>query len=338
MSCRFLASLGTFEVIGVVALAAILAAPVHAQTPDAKAKVWTMPRTPDGHPDLQGIWTNATLTPLERPAAFAGKATLTDAEASAYEKKDLEASNIDKKDSSLLRQTGDTETGGYNNLFIDRGSELARVDGIKRTSLIIDPPDGRVPPVTDQARQSRGRGGAGGRYDSVKDRPLAERCIVGFGSTSGPPMMPALYNSDYQIVQTADTVMILVEMVHDVRVIRMNSQHSPDGIRKWLGDSVGHWEGDTLVVDTTNFTGRTRFRGSSENLHVTERFRRVDANTILYRATIDDPATFTRPWTMEFPFIASAGPIFEYACHEGNYAMPDILGGARKSDAAAAAK
>jgi hypothetical protein len=320
-------------------MAAVLAVPLPGQvatTPSkpatAKAKGWTIPRTPDGHPDLQGTWTNATLTPMERPIAFAGKATLTDAEASAYEKKDLEASDIDKKDSSLLRQTGDVETGGYNNLFIDRGSELARVDGVKRTALIVDPADGKVPPVTEQVRQTRGRGGFGNRYDSVKDRPLAERCIIGFGSTSGPPMMPALYNSDYQIVQTPDTVMIMVEMVHDVRVIRMNVEHTPKGVPKWLGDSVGHWEGDTLVVDTTNFNGRTRFRGSSENLHVTERFQRVDANTILYRATIDDPATFTKPWTMEFPFLATPGPIFEYACHEGNYAMPDILGGARKTD------
>jgi hypothetical protein len=342
MSYRFLSLVGV--------MAALVAGQATGQAPSsppksqakspvaAKAKGWTVPRTPDGHPDLQGTWTNATLTPMERPAAFAGKATLTDAEASAYEKKDLEASDIDKKDSSLLRQTGDVETGGYNNLFIDRGSELARVDGVKRTSLIVDPADGKAPPVTEQVRQARGRGGFGNRYDSVKDRPLAERCIIGFGSTSGPPMMPALYNSDYQIVQTPDAVMILVEMVHDVRVIRMNAEHAPKGVPKWLGDSVGHWEGDTLVADTTNFNGRTRFRGSSENLHVTERFRRVDANTILYRVTIDDPATFTKPWTMEYPFLATPGPIFEYACHEGNYAMPDILGGARKSDAAGASK
>ena len=170
-------------------------------------------------------------------------------------------------------------------------------------------------------------------YDNVKSRPISERCIVGFGSTSGPPMVPALYNSNYQIVQTHDTVMILVEMVHDVRVIRMNATHKPAEIRQWLGDSIGHWEGDTLVVDTTNFTDQTAFRGSTENLHVIERFKRVDKNTILYRATIEDPSTFTKPWTMEYPFVASAGPIYEYACHEGNYAMPDILGGARKADA-----
>src|SRR5579863_5467178 len=212
-----------------------------ASIPATAQKPWTVPRTPDGHPDLQGIWNNATLTPMERPAAFAGKATLSDAEATEYEKKDIEASNIDNKSSTLLRQTGDVETGGYNNLFIDRGSELARVDGVKRTSLIVDPADGHAPPRRT-APGGRG-GGGGGRYDSVKDRPLAERCIVGFGSTSGPPMMPALYNSEYQIVQTPDAVMIMVEMVHDVRVIRMNTEHSPKSVPKWLGDSVGHWEG-----------------------------------------------------------------------------------------------
>ena len=318
-------------------VAALLASGAFGQVPKP-AKSWTMPRTPDGHPDLQGIWTNATLTPMERPAAFASKPTLSDAEAKAYEKKDLEASNIDQKESTLLRQTGDVETGGYNNLFIDRGSELARVDGVKRTALIVDPADGHAPPISEKARQARqaargGAGGFGGRYDSVKDRPLAERCIIGFGSTSGPPMMPALYNSEYQIVQTPDRIMILVEMVHDTRVIRMNATHLPASIRPWLGDSIGHWEGDTLVVETTNFNGRTRFRGTSENLKVIERFQRVDAGTILYRVTIDDPDTYTKPWTMEFPFLSSPGPIFEYACHEGNYAMPDILGGARKLEA-----
>jgi hypothetical protein len=327
MSYRFLAALGV--------LAIVLAAPLASQVP-AQAKK-TIPHTADGHPDLQGTWTNATLTPMERPAEFAGKATLSDQEARAYEKKDLETNDIDKPDAPLLARAGSAETGGYNNLFIDRGSELARVDGVKRTSLIIDPPDGKVPPFTEQARQARGRGFTD-RYDSVEDRPLAERCILGFGSTSGPPMLPVLYNSNYQIVQTPDTVMILVEMVHDIRIIRMNGKHVDANLRQWLGDSIGHWEGDTLVVDTTNFTGKTRFRGASGNLHVIERFKRVDADTILYRVTIDDPSTFTRQWTMEYPFRAAAGPVFEYACHEGNYAMPDILGGARKSDSGATKK
>ncbi len=331
MSFRTLAVLG--------ALAVVAATPLSAQTAAGQKKTWTMPRLRDGHPDLQGNWTNATLTPMERPAAFAGKATISDAEATAYEKKDLADSDIDKKQgSTLLRYTGDTETGGYNNLFIDRGTQLARVDGVKRTSLIVDPPDGHAPAFTEQFRQARGRGGFRNRYDSVQDRPLAERCIIGFGSVSGPPMVPALYNSNYQIVQTRDNVMIMVEMVHDVRVIRMNATHKPESVRQLLGDSVGHWEGDTLVVDTTNFTDKTRFRGTGENLHVVERFQRVDANTILYRVTIDDPSTYTRPWTMEYPFTASPDRIFEYACHEGNYAMPDILGGARKLETEAPAK
>ena len=318
MSSRYLAT--------VSALAVILTVPLPGQSKKA------IPRTPDGRPDLQGTWTNATLTPMERPSEFAGKATLTDLEAHAYEKKDLEVNNIDNPEAPLLARAGSAETGGYNNLFIDRGSELARVDGVKRTSLIIDPPDGRVPPITDQARRARSRGFEN-RYDSVEDRPLSERCLLGFGSTSGPPMLPVLYNNNYQIVQTPNTVMILVEMVHDVRIIRINGTHVPVNVRQWLGDSIGRWEGDTLVVDTTNFTDKTKFRGSSANLHVIERFQRVDANTILYRATVDDPATFTRQWTLEYPFVATAGPVFEYACHEGNYAMSDILGGARKADA-----
>jgi hypothetical protein len=176
------------------------------------------------------------------------------------------------------------------------------------------------------------------RYDSVLDRPLSERCIIGFGSTSGPPMLPVLYNNNYEIVQTPDAVLILVEMVHDTRVIRINGTHKPAGVRQLLGDSIGHWEGDTLVVDTTNFTDKTRFRGTSQNLHVIERFTRVDPNTILYRATIDDPSTFSKQWTIEYPFRATAGPVYEYACHEGNYAMPDILGGARKMEGEAEKK
>jgi hypothetical protein len=332
MSSRFLASLS--------ALALMIAAPLPGQTqPAAKAKTWTIPRTPDGHPDLQGIWTNATITPLERPAALAGRPTLSDAEALAYEKRDAEElAKVDgQSDGPLLAAAGSAGTGAYNMLFIDRGTELARVNGQKRTSLIVDPPDGKVPPLTDEAKAGNARRLAN-RFDSVKDRPLAERCLLGFGSTSGPPMLPVLYNNNYQIVQTPEFVMILVEMVHDARIIRMNGTHTPGNVRQWLGDSIGHWEGDTLVVETTNFTDQTRFRGSSENLRVIERFTRVDENTILYRATIDDPSTFTRQWTLEYPFVATAGPIFEYACHEGNYALTDILGGARRSDADAQQK
>jgi hypothetical protein len=294
----------------------------------AQSKSWTVPRTPDGHPDLQGTWTNATITPLERSASVHGKATLSDAEAKAYEANDAKTNTLDEADSPLVAATGSGDVGAYNNLWVDRGSELARVDGVKRTSLIVDPADGKIPGAADRVRPQRSP--TFGRYDSVKDRPLSERCILGFGSTAGPPMMPVLYNNNYQIVQTRGTVMIMVEMVHDVRIIRMNAQHVPPTIRRWFGDSVGHWEGDTLVVDTTNFTDQTHYRGSTENLHVVERFKRVDAETILYRATIEDPAAYSRPWTLEYPFRATREPVYEYACHEGNYAMPDILGGARK--------
>ena len=335
-------------IVSLCALATLMVTPLcaQAQKTPPKSKSWTVPRTADGHPDFQGTWTNATLTPLERPAQFAGKATVSEAEAKAYEKSDLETNDIDNPEAPLLARagsgSGETAVGGYNNLFIDRGSSLATVDGARRTSLIIDPPDGKIPVRGGAARPPRGAGRAGiydgTAYDDVKTRPLSERCILGFGSTAGPPMMPVLYNNNYQIVQTADTVMILVEMVHDVRIIRMNGTHNPASVASWFGDSIGHWEGDTLVVETTNLHEGNRFRGGSANMRVTERFKRVDANTILYRATIDDPERYKQPWTLEYPFVATPGPVYEYACHEGNYSITDILGGARKTEEAAAKK
>jgi hypothetical protein len=301
--------------------------------PAAKPKT-SIPRAADGHPNLEGIWTNATITPIERPPMFADKPNVNDEDAAKYEKQNNDQLYGDQRSNNAERD----RDHAYNSLFFDRGTELARVDGVKRTSLIIDPQDGKIPPMTAEARKSAGERLRGlQRFDRVQDRPLGERCLMGFGSTSGPPMMPVLYNNNYQIVQSKDTVMILVEMVHDVRYIHMDGRpHLPSNVRQWMGDSIGHWEGDTLVVDTTNFTDKTRFRGSSENLHVIERFTRVDPGTILYKVTIDDPTTFTRPWTMEFPFMATKGPIYEYACHEGNYAMPDILGGARLEEKVAA--
>jgi len=306
--------------------------PVVAQTPVVNSaasvkKTWTLPRTPDDHPDLQGIWTNATITTMERPADLKDKPTLPEKDAVAYETRVDTAFNADRHGATPEQDRDQA----YNRLFLDRGDKLARVDGVARTSLIVDPPDGHLPALTDEARKRNGSR-LRNSYDSVKDRPLGERCLLGFGSTSGPPMLPVLYNNNYQIVQTPGAIMILVEMVHDVRIVRMDAQHLPPTIRKWMGDSIGHWEGDTLVVDTANFTEKTRFRGSSGNLHIVERFKRTDGDTILYRATVDDPTTFTTPWTLEYPFLATPGPIFEYACHEGNYAMPDILGGARQME------
>jgi hypothetical protein len=300
------------------------------KTSAGMSKNWAMPRTPDGHPDLQGIWTNATITPMERPAAFAGKLTVSDADATKFEHQSNGQTYGDQRSSNAESD----RDHAYNALFFDRGTELARVDGQKRTSLIVDPPEGKIPALTPEGQKrlaSRMRGMA--RFDRPQDRPLGERCLMGFGSTSGPPMLPVLYNNNYQIVQTPEAIMILVEMVHDVRIVHMDGRaHEPPEVRQWLGDSIGHWEGDTLVVDTTNFTAKTGFRGSGENLHTIERFTRVDQGTVLYKVTIDDPMTFTKSWTMEYPFIATAGPIYEYACHEGNYAMTDILGGARKAD------
>ena len=324
----------------------------NASPPSAAAGSYTVPRTPWGHPDMQGTWNVATLTPLERPDAAAGKLSMTKEEADAIEKAERARVQTRALPSNPDRAapTVGGNVGGYNNFWIDRGSSAFVVDGQHRTSIIVDPADGKIPPQTPEARRRNAfaRGTAvrptsdapesaqpegRGAFDDVELRPLGERCLLGFGSTSGPPTLPNYFYNNYkQIVQTPDYVMILVEMVHDARIIRMNSQHPPPHVRKWMGDSIGRWEGDTLVVETTNFTNKTRFRGSSENMKVIERFRRVDENTILYRFTIEDPSTWTRPWSGEYPWEASTDLIYEYACHEGNYALGDILRGERILD------
>ena len=299
----------------------------------AAAQNKAIPRTKDGHPDLQGIWTNVTVTPLERPASMKSLA-LTDAEAKAFEQQQAKELNDSDgaSDSPIIRAAGSSGTGGYNVLFLDRGNELARVDGQKRSSLISDPPDGRFPPVTADARKRlQADMMRNVKFDDIKDRPVSERCLLGFGSTAGPPMLPVLYNNNYQIVQTPDTIMILVEMVHDIRIIHMTSKHGPVS-RSWLGDSIGHWEGDTLLVETTDFNPLSTFRGATPDMKVTERFRMTGPTEFVYKATVEDPATFTKPFTVEFPFNATKGPVYEYACHEGNYAASDIMGGARKAD------
>ncbi len=308
-----------------IALAAVVAVVMLGQS-----KPWTPPRTPDGHPDLQGIWTNATLTPLERPAEFRDKPALSEQDAAAYEKQFLQAQNRDRRDGGAEADVG----RAYNELFFDRGTKLAHIGNSIRTSLIVDPPDGRVPALTPEAQKRAADARAEARLhpaDGPEDRSLQERCL--FWQSDGPPMLPFAYNNYYQIVQTSGFMTILVEMAHEARIIPLDGRPHPDSkIRQWTGDSRGHWEGDTLVVDSTNFTGKTRFRGSGENLHVIERFTRVAPDTILYRFTIDDPATFTKPWSGEIPLVAAAGPIYEYACHEGNYALRDILAGARAEE------
>jgi hypothetical protein len=325
MTYRALITIGATAALAV----ATLSAQNKAASNSSSSKI---PRAADGHPSLDGVWSNATRTPLERPAEFAGKVTLTDAEAREWEMKEHQAwQDLDGTSEGPLHKTKGSEgTGAYNILFYDMGNGLMRVDGVKRTSMVIDPPDGKIPPMVPAARGRFGRR-AGEGVDDVKERGLSERCII--TSMAGPPMLPTLYNNNYQIVQTPDTIMIMVEEIHDVRLIHMNAQHKSANVRQWMGDSIGHWEGDTLVVETTNFTPQTRFRGSSTDLKVTERFTRVDEKTILYKATMEDPSTWTRPWTLELPFIAQTSPIYEYACHEGNYAIEDILGGARKIEA-----
>ena len=237
--------------------------------------------------------------------------------------------------------------GGYNTFWIDRGSGVFRIDGKFRTSIITDPANGRRPPLSDAARAAaqrratffRANNGkawwledgleAPGPYDDPEIRPLAERCLLGFGSTAGPPMLPVLYNNLKKIVQTEDHIMILVEMVHDARIVRMNEAHAPDEIRSWLGDSVGHWDGDTLVVDTTNFNDSPALGGASRNLHVVERFTRIGPEGLLYEFTVNDPAIWTEPWSGEYVWPATETRVYEYACHEANYSFRGILGGAR---------
>jgi hypothetical protein len=314
----------------------------------------TIPRMPDGHPDLQGTYDLATLTPLERAAG--SSLVLTDEQAAKLERQAAQQVATGdaplKADRSAPPLGGDGSigaagnVGGYNRFWLDPGSHYTMLDGQRRASILIDPPDGRVPQVMPDARQRNTRAVRAtsdqqirendpglepeGSYDDPERRPLGERCLLGFASTSGPPVLPNyFYNNLHQIVQTRDSVMILTEMVHDARVIRMNAQHLPKTIRRWLGDSIGRWDGDTLVVDTTNFTDKTRFRGSTENLHVVERFSRVDARTVRYQFTVEDPATWTRSWTGEYAWPATKDLIYEYACHEANYALEDILRGAR---------
>jgi len=315
-----------------VAVAALLAAPITAYLQTQGDEKFVVPRTANGQPDLQGIWSNAVITPLERPADLADKPFLTEEEAIEYERRRREESNMD-------RRTGDAAEdvrGAYNNFWWDRGENVAAT---RRTSLVIDPPDGRIPELTAEAKR-RGEARAERRRmhpaDGPEDRSLADRCI-NWGS-AGPPMLPSAYNNNFQLVQTDDYVLLINEMIHDARIVPLDGRAPlPAGVRQWMGSSRGHWDGDTLVVETTNFTDETNFRGASEDMRLTERFTRVADDILLYEFTVDDPSAFTAPWTVQIPARRSDGLIYEYACHEGNQSMIGILGGARAEERAAAA-
>ena len=314
----------------IVAATLMVSIPAAAQAPGAK---WSPPRTPDGKPDLQGIWSYATLTPLERPAELDGKEFFTEQEVADYEKRRLGEMNMDRRDGGAEADV----TRAYNDFWWDRGTKVVVT---RRTSLIVDPPDGKIPSLTPAAQRRVADRAEARRLrpaDGPEDRSLGERCIL-FGA-GGVPMIPTAYNNNSHFFQTPDHVVIVNEMIHDARIIPLDGRPGiPKDVRQLLGDSRGHWEGDTLVVETTNFTDRTAFRGAGEGLHLTERFTRTAEDTLLYEFTIDDPASFTRPWKVELPMWKNPELIYEYACHEGNSGMAGILTGARTAEKEAAAK
>jgi hypothetical protein len=302
------------------------------RTTGTSAKAYKAPRTPDGQPDLQGIWTNTTYTPLERPKNVT-KEFFTKEEA------------VDIIKHAAADEAEQTEPGTIPDVHYDFTQfGLDRSQGAMalnlRTSLIVDPPDGRIPPMTAEglkrtAERAEARKRMGGATDAAQNQPLSVRCII--MDRAGPPMLAGAYNNNYQILQTPGYVMILVEMIHDVRIIPLDGRpHLPQNVRQWMGSYVGHWEGETLVVETTNFTDKTRFQGSSENMRLIERFTRVAEDTIRYEFTVDDPSTWARSWSAEVPMKKTIGPLFEHACHEGNYGLYNTLAGARVEDKRAA--
>lgn len=320
-------------VVGLVFFAALVTA--------SAAQCYEPPRMPDGKPMLQGIWTNVSVTDLQRKPGV-DKLVLSPEEAANIESKDFyniriaeDAKPNDPNDNTLLDGSDLRSGGGYNAFWVDPGHKHGVVKGEIRSSWIVDPADGRIP----FSKQGQERNAAFRRshsnYDGPEVRPLGERCLIGFGGTGGPPMLNVLYNNHYQIVQNSDYIAILVEMDHDVRVIPINTTHDPRQSPKWLGDSVGHWEGDTLVVETVKWHREQGNRGPinlSEQAKVIERFTRYSDEQIYYEFTVEDPAYYSQAWRGEMSFNRAKGPIYEYACHEGNYALPGILQGARAEE------
>ena len=324
------------------ALTALAAAPALALTnPATVAKGYKAPRDAWGHPDFAGVWSPATITRLERDPKLGERLVLTEAEANAAEgvtaKSNAKAAlptdqklKVDEVDCGVQGFSG--VACGYNNFWVDPGTKIMRVAGEPRASIIVSPKNGRMVLQPAALASLRAQQTQVGNFDGPERRPLAERCLVAFGSSSGPPMLPVLYNNHYAIVPGKDLVAVEVEMVHDTRLLRMGGAHDPASVRKWMGDSVAHWEGETLVVDTVNFRPDQTFRGATANMHVTERFTRISANQILYQFRVEDPATFTEPVEGEVAWNLTKDKIYEYACHEGNYALPGILAGARNAE------
>ena len=306
--------------IVLIAAASMLAGPLFGQQ--------VLPRTSDGHPDFRGVWTSATIVPLERPAELKDKEFYTEQEAAEYAKKMLSRSTWERLGSQAPEHYNMSQYG------LDVGQEKMALS--LRTSMIVGP-DGRIPPLTPEAQKRNAERAArnrGHQFDSYENRPLQERCLM--YSSEGPPMTPWTFNSNLQIIEAPGHVVVLQEMIHSARIIPMDgSPHLPAGIRQWMGDPRGRWEGQTLVVDTTNFSDKTSFHGSTAGLHVEERFTLLDRDTIVYRFTVEDPATWVRPWTAELRLARINSPIYEFACHEGNLGLADTLSGARAKDRAA---
>ena len=320
-------------VVGSIASGLVLAQSATPTAPSRKpAKPWTAPRTPDGQPDLQGFWSNTTYVPLERPKGVT-KEFYTLEEAAEMIKRAAAAESEQTEPGTVADVHYD-----FTQFGLDR-SQSALAPNL-RTSLIVDPPDGRMPPLTAEGQKRAAERAEmikrrGSPTDAVENQPLSVRCII--MDRIGPPMLAGAYNNNYQIVQVPGYVMILVEMIHDVRIIPLDGRpHLPQRVRQWTGSYRGRWEGETLVVETTNFNGKNPFRGSSENMKLIERFTRVDEDTIRYQFTIDDPSTWTKPWSAEVPWAKSIPPLFEHACHEGNYGLGNILAGARMEEKRAA--
>ncbi|MEQ1913077.1 MAG: hypothetical protein ABMA15_29960 [Vicinamibacterales bacterium] len=287
---------------------------------------------PAERPNFEGVWNSATATPLERPSQLKDKPFFTPEEAAAWERRVAE-SNQEPSPDAAAKSTG---TGTYNTFFREFGTRTSKT---LRTSIVTDPPDGRIPSLTPAAAEIKRRRLEDMRgMASAQDAGLQDQCLAFV--TAGPPMLPYSYNSNYQIVQTADAVVVRAEMLGDARVIRLDGRpHLSPSVRRWMGDSVGHWDGATLVVDTTNFNDANGFYGDAggnfgwdRNLHVVERFSLLDADTLLYQFEVDDPTAFTRPWKGELTMSRSPGPIYEYACHEGNYSLPNMLSGYRVTE------